>query len=72
VAEKKLSQISDATEIMGVIKQVIADNAEAVLDYASGKQQALTFIIGQVMKATKGRANPAMVREILIQELGGK
>jgi aspartyl-tRNA(Asn)/glutamyl-tRNA(Gln) amidotransferase subunit B len=72
VAEKKLSQISDTTEIREVIQQVIADNAEAVSDYAAGKQQALTFIIGQVMKATKGRANPAMVREILIQELGGK
>ena len=72
VAEKKLSQISNATEIMEVVKQAIADNAEAVSDYASGKQQALTFIIGQVMKASKGRANPAMVREILIRELGGK
>jgi aspartyl-tRNA(Asn)/glutamyl-tRNA(Gln) amidotransferase subunit B len=72
VAEKKLSQISNATEIMEIVKQVIADNAGAVSDYASGKQQALTFIIGQVMKASKGRANPAMVREILIRELGGK
>jgi aspartyl-tRNA(Asn)/glutamyl-tRNA(Gln) amidotransferase subunit B len=72
IEEKKLSQISDASEIREVIKQVIANNAGAVADYASGKQQALTFIIGQVMKATRGRANPSMVKEIIIQELGGK
>jgi len=72
IAEKKLSQISDVGEIREVVKQVIADNSGAVADYASGKQQALTFIIGQVMKATRGRANPGVVREIIIQELGGK
>ncbi len=72
VVERKLSQISDATEIKEVVKQVIADNAKAVADYNKGKQQALTFLTGQVMKATRGRANTALVREILIQELGGK
>ena len=72
ITEKELSQISDAGEIREVVKQVIANNTGAVADYASGKQQALTFIIGQVMKATRGRANPGVVREIIIQELGGK
>jgi aspartyl-tRNA(Asn)/glutamyl-tRNA(Gln) amidotransferase subunit B len=72
ITEKKLSQISDVGEIREVVKQVIANNTGAVVDYASGKQQALTFIIGQVMKATRGRANPGMVREVIIQELGGK
>jgi len=72
ITEKKLSQISDADEIKEVVKQVMANNTGAVADYSSGKQQALTFIIGQVMKATRGRANPGVVREIIIQELGGK
>jgi aspartyl-tRNA(Asn)/glutamyl-tRNA(Gln) amidotransferase subunit B len=72
IAEKKLSQISDASEIGEVAKKVMAENAGAVADYASGKQQALTFLIGQVMKATRGRANPGLVREIIMQELGGK
>lgn len=72
ITEKELSQISDAGEIREVVKQVMANNSGAVADYASGKQQALTFIIGQVMKATRGRANPGVVREIIIQELGGK
>jgi aspartyl-tRNA(Asn)/glutamyl-tRNA(Gln) amidotransferase subunit B len=72
IREKKLSQISDAGEIKEVVKQVVAHNAGAVADYTSGKQQALTFLIGQVMKATRGRANPGVVREIIMQELGGK
>jgi len=72
ITERKLSQISDAGEIMEVVKQVMANNTGAVADYTSGKQQALTFIIGQVMKATTGRANPGLVREIIIKELGGK
>ena len=72
VSEKKLGQISDASEVREVVKRVMADNGGAVTDYTSGKQQALTFLIGQVMKATRGRANPGVVKEIIVQELGGK
>jgi aspartyl-tRNA(Asn)/glutamyl-tRNA(Gln) amidotransferase subunit B len=72
VSEKKLSQISDAGEIREVVRKVMAGNAGAVADYGSGKQQALTFLVGKVMKATKGRANPGLVKEIIIRELGGK
>ena len=72
VAEKELGQISDATRIRDAVKKVIAHNAKAVTDYKAGKQQALTFITGQVMRGTRGRANPTLVNEILVQELGGK
>ena len=72
VAEIGLSQISDAAEIKKVVRQVIAGNIKAVSDYKAGKQEALTFITGQVMKATRGRANPSMTKEILIQELEEK
>jgi aspartyl-tRNA(Asn)/glutamyl-tRNA(Gln) amidotransferase subunit B len=72
VREKKLSQISDTAEIREVVKQVMANNIEAVSDYTSGKEQALMFIIGQVMRATRGRANPGVVKEIITKELGGK
>jgi len=72
IKEKQLSQISDVAEIREVIKQVMANNTGAIADYTSGKEQALTFIIGQVMKTTRGRANPGLVREIIIKELGGK
>lgn len=71
IAEKKLSQISDAVEMRDVVRRVIADNSDAVADYRSGKQQAVTFIVGQVMRATRGRANPAAVKEIIMHELGG-
>jgi len=71
VAEGKLSQLNDATELQRIVKQVLANNAKAVADYKAGKQQALTFLTGQIMKATKGTANPAVVREILVQELEG-
>jgi aspartyl-tRNA(Asn)/glutamyl-tRNA(Gln) amidotransferase subunit B len=54
------------------VAEVIAGNAQAVSDYAAGKQQALAFLIGQVMKATKGRANPATAKEALLHKLGGK
>lgn len=72
VAEKKLSQISDFAEVRDIVRRAISENATAVADYRAGKEQALTFITGQVMKITKGRANPAVVKEILLQELGGK
>ncbi|GAI64562.1 unnamed protein product, partial [marine sediment metagenome] len=65
VTEQELSQISDAAEIREVVKEVVTKNNKAVSDYKSGKQEALTFITGQVMRATRGRANPSLVREIL-------
>jgi aspartyl-tRNA(Asn)/glutamyl-tRNA(Gln) amidotransferase subunit B len=72
VAEKGLKQISSSEEIEKIVAEVIAGNSQAVSDYKSGKQQALAFLIGQVMKATKGRANPGTAKEILIGKLGGK
>ena len=72
IAEKGLSQISDSSEIEKVVTQVIAGNSQAVSDFEVGKQQALTFLIGQVMRATKGRANPGLAKEVLLDKLGGK
>jgi len=72
VAEKGLSQISSSGEIEKIVAEVIAGNSQAVSDYEKGKEQALAFLIGQVMKATKGRANPGMAKEILLHKLGGK
>ena len=59
-------------EIEKIVAEVIAGNSQAVSDYEKGKEQALAFLIGQVMKATKGRANPGMAKEILLHKLGGK
>jgi len=69
VAQKGLTQISDSTEIDGIITQVLASNAQAVADFKAGKAQALTFLTGQVMRASRGRANPQVVRELLQKRL---
>ena len=72
VAEKGLVQIGDSSQIREAVLRALATNQAAVDDYHAGKEQALQFLTGQVMKLTRGRANPQMVREILIRELGGK
>jgi len=71
VAEKGLVQISDSGELAIIIDKVIADNEKAVADYRAGKEASLTFLIGQVMKASRGKANPAVVRPIIVDKLGG-
>ncbi len=71
VAEKGLVQISDSGELAIIIDKVIADNDKAVADYRAGKEASLTFLIGQVMKASRGKANPAVVRPIIVDKLGG-
>jgi aspartyl-tRNA(Asn)/glutamyl-tRNA(Gln) amidotransferase subunit B len=65
VQDKGLAQISTATELEAVVGQVIAANSQAVSDYRQGKETALKFLVRQVMKATKGQANPRMVNELL-------
>jgi len=69
VAQKGLTQISDSAEIDGIITQALASNAQAVADFKAGKAQALTFLLGQVMRASRGRANPQVVRELLQKRL---
>ena len=65
VAEEGLTQISEASEVEGILAQVLAQNPQAVADFKVGKEQALKFLVGQVMKASKGRANPQMVNNLL-------
>jgi aspartyl-tRNA(Asn)/glutamyl-tRNA(Gln) amidotransferase subunit B len=67
IKEKGLSQITDTREIEEAVRQVIASNAQAVSDYRSGKIQALKFLVGQVMKATRGRVNAALAQELLVK-----
>jgi len=70
VRESGVSQISDTREIEDIISQVIQANAQPVADYRAGKEQALKFLVGQIMKATKGRANPQLANELLAKKLG--
>jgi len=65
VEEKNLAQMNDSDEIELVVEQIISANAKSVEDYRNGKDKALQFLVGQVMKETKGKANPAVAMDIL-------
>ena len=69
VGEKGLEQISDPGELEIIAKRIIEANPQSVQDYLAGKEQALKFLIGQMMKETKGRANPPLVNALLKTEL---
>ena len=65
VEEKGLKTVNDAGELQAVVEQVIRDNSQSVEDYRNGKEKAIGFLVGQTMKAMKGKANPGMVNKIL-------
>jgi aspartyl-tRNA(Asn)/glutamyl-tRNA(Gln) amidotransferase subunit B len=64
-----LAQVSDTGAIEAIVDEVLAANRQSVEDFRNGKQNALQFLIGQTMKASKGKANPPMVTEILKKKL---
>ncbi|MDP2859035.1 MAG: Asp-tRNA(Asn)/Glu-tRNA(Gln) amidotransferase subunit GatB [Bacillota bacterium] len=70
VEEKGLTQISDAGELASIVERVIAANLTVVQDFRAGKEKALGFLVGQVMKETKGRANPGLVNKMLKDKIG--
>jgi aspartyl-tRNA(Asn)/glutamyl-tRNA(Gln) amidotransferase subunit B len=69
IDKRGLRQISDAGALEAAVDQVIAANAKQVADYKAGKEKAFNSLVGQVMKATQGKANPAQVGEILRKRL---
>jgi aspartyl-tRNA(Asn)/glutamyl-tRNA(Gln) amidotransferase subunit B len=71
IEARGLRQITDAGAIEGVIDAVIAANPKQLADYRSGKDKLFGFFVGQVMKATGGKANPAQLNELLKAKLGG-
>lgn len=71
IEEKGMKQVSDVGALEGLCEQVIAENPGPVADYRAGKAAAINFLKGQVMKLSKGRANPAVVSEILERKLAG-
>ena len=70
VEKKGLVQINDTDELRSIIKTVIEENPKPVADYKGGNKKAMAFFVGQVMKATKGKANPKTVNEIIKEEIG--
>ena len=69
VQEKGLAQISDAEDIAPSVEQALADNPQAVQDYLGGKETVVRFLVGQVMRLTRGRANPGLVTQLLEERL---
>jgi aspartyl-tRNA(Asn)/glutamyl-tRNA(Gln) amidotransferase subunit B len=70
IEKRGLKQISDSGAIEKIVDEVLAANAKQVEDYRAGKDKAFNSLVGQVMKASKGKANPAQVNEILKRKLG--
>lgn len=69
IEAKGLKQITDSSELEGMIDQVIADNPEQLAQYRAGKDKLLGYFVGQVMKASRGKANPQQVNELLRDKL---
>lgn len=71
VEEQGLVQISDESAIVAIVDNVIAANPQSVEDFRGGKDKAIGFLVGQIMKETKGKANPGMVNKLLMERLQG-
>jgi aspartyl-tRNA(Asn)/glutamyl-tRNA(Gln) amidotransferase subunit B len=71
IAEKGLVQVSDETALGVMIDEVVAKNPAQLAQYRAGKEQVLGFFVGQVMKASGGKANPGKVNEMLKKKLAG-
>ncbi|RSK47634.1 Asp-tRNA(Asn)/Glu-tRNA(Gln) amidotransferase subunit GatB [Bacillus canaveralius] len=69
VKEKGLVQISDEGALLKIIHEVLEANPQSIEDYKNGKAKAIGFLVGQIMKATKGQANPPLVNKLLVEEI---
>ncbi len=71
IEDKGLKQVTDSGAIEAIVDEVLANNTDQVEQYRAGKEQLIGFFVGQVMKASKGKANPAQVNEVLKAKLAG-
>jgi aspartyl-tRNA(Asn)/glutamyl-tRNA(Gln) amidotransferase subunit B len=72
IKESGLTQISDENDLLQAVKEVIKNNPKPVAEYRSGKKTAVGFLVGQLMKLTKGRANPSLANKLVLKELEGE
>lgn len=72
VKEKGMEQVADESELVKIVQRVIQENPKPVADFKAGGAQALGFLVGQVMKATQGKANPGVANKLLKQTLEGQ
>jgi aspartyl-tRNA(Asn)/glutamyl-tRNA(Gln) amidotransferase subunit B len=70
--KKKMLQISDVVYIQKEVEEVLVANPQSIIDYQQGKDRAVGFLIGQIMKKTGGKVNPTLTNEILIRLLNTK
>lgn len=71
IEEKGWVQVSDRGELEAIVRDVLDQNPGPVADFRAGKQKAMGFLVGQMMKATKGKGNPKMINELLQEQLKG-
>ena len=69
VEDNGMVQLSDTSVLEPMVKKVVDDNPQSVEDFKNGKDRAIGFLVGQIMKQTRGKANPKMVNKLLNQEL---
>ena len=69
VKSRGLEQVSDEDALREIVRKVLSENEDAVQSYLGGKEKALNFLLGQVMRATRGKANPNVVKKVLKNEL---
>jgi len=69
VKEKNLVQVSDEGELLEIVRQIVAENPDQARQYREGKTKVMGFFVGQLMKKTKGKANPKMANELFSREL---
>ncbi len=70
VEAKGLVQLSDPAQLLPIINDILDQNEQSIEDFKNGKDRAVGFLVGQIMKATKGKANPGVVNKLLVEELG--
>ncbi len=69
VKEQGLIQISDESALIVIIEDVLNNNEQSIIDFKNGKDRAIGFLVGQIMKASKGKANPQVVNKLLMEEI---
>ena len=65
-----ISQVSDEGELRKIVIETLDQNEQSIIDYKNGKDRAIGFIVGQIMKKTQGKANPALVNKLILEEIG--
>lgn len=70
IREKGMEQISDTDQIAKIVEEVLSANAQSVFDWQRGKDHALGYIVGQVMKLSHGKANPSLAKELILAQIG--